>query len=140
MGEDFASAIAAEAGPDDVVAICPDQLGPATLRSLPETVDAVGLPALDRPDRIDWRDYADRNEAADPAVAVQALLERAEGGSVWLLINTHHRTHEGYCEAVQSGLQAPRPASGLGVPDRGGEVSEGGPHLRVRPGGCTPPP
>src|SRR3546814_5785667 len=103
MGEDFASAIAAEAGPDDVVAICPDQLGPATLRSLPETVDAVGLPALDRPDRIDWRDYADRNEAADPAVAVEALLERAEGGSVWLVINTHYRTRsEEHTSELQS--------------------------------------
>ena len=135
MGEEFASAIAAEAGPDDVVAICPDQLGPATLRSLPETVDAVGLPALDRPDRIDWRDYAERNEAADPAVAVEALLERAEGGSVWLVINTHYRTYEGYCEAVQSGLQAARPASGIVVPDRGGEVFEGGTLIRFLPVG-----
>lgn len=133
MGEAFASAIAAEAGPDDVVAICPDQLGPATLRSLPETIEAVGLPALDRPDRIDWRDYAERNEAADPAAAVEAILERAEGGSVWFVINTHYRTYEGYCEAVQSGLQAARPASGIVVPDRGGEVFEGGTLVRFLP-------
>src|SRR3546814_8735401 len=33
MGEEFASAIAAEAGPDDVVAICPDQLGPDRKRT-----------------------------------------------------------------------------------------------------------
>lgn len=134
MGEDFAAAIAAEGGPADVVAICPDQLGPATLRSLPERIDAVGLPALDRPDRIDWRDYAERNEAADPAAAVAEILERAEGGSVWLVINTHYRTYEGYCEAVQTGLQAARPASGIVVPDRGGEVFEGGTLVRFLPG------
>lgn len=133
MGEEFARAIAAEAGPDDVVAICPDQLGPATLRSLPETIDAVGLPALDRPDRIDWRDYAERNEAADPATAVAEILDRAEGASVWLVINTHYRTYEGYCEAVQAGLQAARPASGIVVPDRGGEVFEGGTLVRFLP-------
>jgi mannosyltransferase len=133
MGETFADAIAAEAGPGDVVAICPDQLGPATLRSLPETIDAVGLPALDRPDRIDWRDYAERNEAADPAAAVEAILERSEGGSVWLVINTHYRTYEGYCEAVQSGLQAARPMSGIVVPDRGGEVFESGTLVRFLP-------
>jgi mannosyltransferase len=135
MGEEIAQAIAAEAGTEDVVAICPDQLGPATLRSLPETIDAVGLPALDRPDRIDWRDYAERNETADPAVAVAEILERAEGGSVWLVINTHYRTYEGYCEAVQSGLQAARPASGIVVPDRGGEIFEGGTLVRFLPPG-----
>ncbi len=133
MGEAFAGAIAADAGPDDVVAICPDQLGPATLRSLPDEVDAIGLPELARPDRIDWRDYAERNEAADPAVAVAEILERAEGGSVWFVINTHYRTYEGYCEAVQSGLQAARPASGIVVADRGGEVFEGGTLLRFLP-------
>ena len=134
MGEEFAGAITAGAGPGDVVAICPDQLGPATLRSLPDDVDVVGLPALDRPDRIDWRDYAERNQAADPAVAVQHLLDRAEGSSVWFVINTHYRTYEGYCEAVQSGLQAARPTSGIAVPDRGGEVFEGGTLIRFLPG------
>lgn len=134
MGQDFAEAIAADAGPDDVVAICPDQLGPATLRSLPAGTDAVGLPALERPARIDWRDYEDRNEAADPADAVAAILERAGSGTVWLVINTHYRTYEGYCEGVQAGLQAARPVSGIVVPDRGGEVFEGGTLLRFLAG------
>lgn len=134
MGEEIARAIAAEAGPDDVVAICPDQLGPATLRSLPETVDAVGLPTLERPVRIDWRDYAERNEAADPADAVDAVLDRAGSGTVWLVIATDYRTYEGYCEAVQARLQAARPTSGIVVPDRGGEVFEGATLLRFLPG------
>lgn len=134
MGEEFAHAIAADAGPDDVVAICPDQLGPATLRSLPDEIDAVGLPALERPARIDWRDYAQRNESADPAAAVAALLERAGSGTVWLVINTHYRTYEGYCEGVQAGLQAARPVSGIVVPDRGGEVFEGATLLRFLAG------
>lgn len=134
MGEEIADAIAAEAGPEDVVAICPDQLGPATLRSLPEGIEAVGLPAFDRPDRIDWRDYAERNQAADPAHAVAEILERAEGGSVWLVINTHYRTYEGYCEGVQAGLQAARPTSGIAVADRGAEVFEGATLVRFLPG------
>lgn len=134
MGQEFAHAIAADAGPDDVVAICPDQLGPATLRSLPDDVEAMGLPALERPTRIDWRDYEQRNEAAEPADAVAEILERAGSGTVWLVINTHYRTYEGYCEGVQAGLQAARPVSGIVVPDRGGEVFEGGTLLRFLPG------
>jgi len=110
--------------PGDVVAVCPDQLGPATLRELPAGVDAVGLPALERPDRIDWRDYEARNESADPGDAVAALLERAGDGTVWLVVNLGYRTYEGYCEAVLSGLQQARPATELVVEARAGQVFE----------------
>jgi len=124
QGEEVAMAIADGAGPDDVVAICPDQLGPATSRALPDDLDAFGLPAFDGPERIDWRDYADRNEAAEPADAVARILERAGDGTVWLVVNPGYRTYEGYCEAVLAGLQAQRPATELVVEARPGEVFE----------------
>ena len=125
QGEQVARTIAGAAGPDDVVAVCPDQLGPATLRALPEDLPAFGLPALDRPERIDWRDYRERNESADPADAVEALLDRAGGaGTVWLVINPGYRTYEGYCEAVLAGLQTARPATELVVEGRPGRVFE----------------
>jgi len=124
QGEEVAMAIADGAGPDDVVAICPDQLGPASSRALPDDLDAFGLPAFDGPERIDWRDYADRNEAAEPADAVARILERAGDGTVWLVVNPGYRTYEGYCEAVLAGLQAQRPATELVVEARPGEVFE----------------
>jgi mannosyltransferase len=124
QGAEVARAIVAGAGPDDVVAICPDQLGPATLRGLPEGVVVLGLPALERPDRIDWRDYAARNEAAQPADAVEELLDRAGDGTVWLVLSVGYRTYEGYCEGVLAGLQAQRPATELVVGGRPGQAFE----------------
>ena len=124
QGEQVATAIAAAAGPDDVVVICPDQLGPATLRSLPAEIDAFGLPALDRPTRIDWRDYAERNEAAEPGDAVASALERAGDGAVWMVLMPGYRTYDGYCEAVLSGLGAARPASERVIDERAEEVFE----------------
>lgn len=124
QGEEIADAIAQEATPGDVVAFCPDQLGPSTLRYLPTTVRAVGLPALSRPERIDWRDYAERNEAADPGEAVSSLVEAAPQGSVWLVVHPGYRTYEGYCEAVVGGLVGTRPPGITVVRDRAGEVFE----------------
>jgi mannosyltransferase len=124
QGAEIARAVVAGAGPDDVVAICPDQLGPATLHELPDDLEALGLPALERPDRIDWRDYAARNEAAEPADAVRELLDRAGDGTVWLVLNPGYRTYEGYCEAVLAGLQAERPATEMVVEGRSGQVFE----------------
>ena len=124
QGEEAAHAIAAEARPGDVVAFCPDQLGPATLRYLPTTVRAVGLPKLERPERIDWRDYAARNESADPGAAVAALVQAAPDASVWLVVQSGYRTYEGYCEAVVSGLVGARPPGITVVRDRAGDVFE----------------
>jgi len=124
QGEEVARAIVDGGGaPGDLVAVCPDQLGPATLRSLPEEIDAVGLPAFDRPARIDWRDYAERNEAADPGEAVERIIDRAGTGTVWLVVNSGYKTYEGWCEAVLGGLQASRPATEV-VEGRPTEVFE----------------
>lgn len=124
QGREVARAIAAEAGADDLVVVCPDQLGPAALRSLPDDLVAVGLPAFDRPDRIDWRDYEDRNESADPEAAVQRIDEQAGDAAVWLVLNVGYRTYEGYCEDILTGLSTARPGGGLAVDARRGEVFE----------------
>lgn len=124
QGEQVADVIAANAGPDDVVVICPDQLGPATLRALPDEIAAVGLPAFERPVRIDWRDYEARNEAAEPGDAVARILDEVGDGTVWMVLNTGYRTYEGYCEGVLGGLQLERPATELVVEGRPGAVFE----------------
>lgn len=124
QGAEIAAAVAAAHGAGDVVAVCPDQLGPATVRGLEPEVAVVGLPTFARPDRIDWRDYAARNRAAEPAVAVEELLARAGGGSLWFVTRGGYRTYEGYCEAVLGGLQRARPGARVVVPDRGTAVFE----------------
>ncbi len=124
QGEEVARAISSEAGPDDLVVMCPDQLGPSALRSLPDDLAAVGLPAFDRPVRIDWRDYAERNAAADPGEALARIEDQAAGATVWLVLNVGYRTYEGYCEDILTGLSTSRPGGQLVVEDRGGEVFE----------------
>lgn len=124
QGEEVAGAIAASASSDDLVVVCPDQLGPAALRSLPGELAAVGLPTFDRPIRIDWRDYAERNESAEPDAAVERILQQAGDAAVWMVLDLGYRTYEGYCEAVLTGLRSVRPAAELVVKDRVGDVYE----------------
>lgn len=118
QGEEFADRISAEGSPGDVVAFCPDQLGPSTLRTLPEGFEAVGIPSLEPPVRIDWVDYEQRNESADAAAVVRALVERAEGGSIWLVHNPTYRTYEVLCDQVLAHLAAARPRNAAVVPLR----------------------
>ncbi len=132
QGAELASAIDAGASPDDVVAVCPDQLGPATLRSLSADVTVVGLPALERPDRIDWVDYADRNQAAVPAETAERLLDAAGDGAIWLVLNAGYRTYEGYCDGVLAALQGVRGPGTVVVPDRP-DVFEHGTLVRLDP-------
>src|SRR3546814_14068018 len=70
QAEELAAEIAAEAGPADVVVVCPDQLGPSLDRALPGSVvesSIVPYPTAGHPRFVDWRDYEARNDAADPA-------------------------------------------------------------------------
>lgn len=110
QGEEIAEVINAEGSPGDVVVFCPDQLGPSTLRALDDGFDAVGIPALERPDRIDWVDYQERNENASAEQLVDSILERAEGQTIWLVFATNYRTYEELCPGVIGGLVAERSA------------------------------
>jgi mannosyltransferase len=112
----IASAIAAEARPGDVVVLCPDQLGPAVDRELPDDVVGVVYPTLAGPERVDWADYEARHDQADPADFADAVVDRAApSGSVWLVTSFGYRTLEGDCERVVSELGSRRPSRALVV-------------------------
>lgn len=117
QGEAVADAIEAGGGPGDLVVFCPDQLGPSTLRTLDERFEAVAVPSLERPDRIDWVDYQDRNESVDPAAVAADLLALAEGRTIWLVYSTSYRTYEDLCPGVISGLIQARSADLVLAPD-----------------------
>ena len=53
-----ASAVLASAHRGDVVAYCPDQLGPAVSRELGGRFDEVAFPRASAPEIVDWVDYA----------------------------------------------------------------------------------
>jgi mannosyltransferase len=104
-----ARAIHAEGRPGDTVAYCPDQLGPAVDRLLGERFEQVTYPRFERPERVDWVDYADRLAAASPEAFADELSRRAGDGAVFVVWDTSYTTHEGTCEALVNQLFTTRP-------------------------------
>lgn len=117
---EVAAAVAARSAPGDVVAYCPDQLGPSVSRLLPAAAEA-GMAQLTYPDgappeRVDWVDYEERHARADPAAFASSLHERAGTGDVWLVWYPEYRTLEGACESLTEALKALRPGAAEVVP------------------------
>lgn len=126
---EIAAAVAAEAGPDDVVVTCPDQLGPAVRRALDgeglEGVPVLAYPTLSDGRFVDWYDYVERNDGYDPVAVADEVLELAPAtGRIWVVSNGSYRSFEGDCEALVTGIGAVRPAFRQVLADRGGEVFE----------------
>jgi hypothetical protein len=103
-----AEVLEADARPGDVVAYCPDQLGPAVHRLAPGGLDEVTYPRLEGPARVDWVDYVERVRAADPGTFAEALLARGDGRTIWYVSGPGYPTHAGACEAVADALAAQR--------------------------------
>jgi mannosyltransferase len=97
---DLAAAVAERAQPGDVVVYCPDQLGPAYSREMPDGLVHMAYPTLGSPDRVDWVDYAERNQAADPAAIADEILARADGNAVFLVWMADYKTFDQQCETL----------------------------------------
>lgn len=95
---EVAAAVAERARPGDVVVYCPDQLGPAYSREMPDGLVELAYPTLDGPERVDWVDYAERNAAADPAAIAAEVRERAAGQAVFLVWMNEYATFGTQCE------------------------------------------
>jgi hypothetical protein len=109
QGGAIARYIAANGGPGDVVAFCPDQLGPSVARVLPGGFDTLTFPEGDPPTFVDWVDYADRMRAGDPASFAEELDSRAGDRTVWLVWSSDYRTLGSSCETVADQLRKLRP-------------------------------
>ena len=97
--------------PGDVVAYCPDQLGPSVSRLLPDGLGAEHLtfPRATPPQLVDWVDYAKVNKAADPEPFAQMLLERAgPTGTVWVVWAPGYRTFKDKCQGLLGNLDLAR--------------------------------
>lgn len=106
---EIASAITAGASTGDVVAYCPDQLGPAVSRLLPDGLQQLALADEAAPHLVDWVDYADRMAAADTAAFAAEVDELAGERVVWLVWSGGYRTLDGTCEQLTNDLEALRP-------------------------------
>ncbi len=76
------------AQPGDVVAYCPDQLGPSVSRLLPDDMGLTQItyPKAHGPKFVDWVDYAKTIRRTDVLPFAQMLLDRAgPNHNVWLV-------------------------------------------------------
>jgi uncharacterized membrane protein len=123
---EMAERIAAGVRPDDVVVVCPDQLGPSVTRAMEQKgLDPpVPYPTGGDPHFVDWRDYAERNAAADPVAFAEDILDRAGDGRIWLVSFDGYRTFEGQCEALAARFAKDRPLTELDAPTDAFEPAE----------------
>jgi len=100
QADEVAAALADRVQPGDVVVYCPDQLGPAYSRPLPDDLVELGYPALGPPERVDWVGYAERNAAADPVAIADEIRRRAAGNAIFLVWMSEYQTYGTQCETL----------------------------------------
>ncbi len=112
-----AAAINAEAKPGDIIAFCPDQLGPAVYRQIrdPSQYDMITFPRRTGPQIVDWVDYAATVGAADPNAYADAVFQRAgTTHHIWLVWYPMYQTYQTKCETIASDLLAASGKAGGG--------------------------
>ncbi len=107
---DVAAAIESGARPGDLVAFCPDQVGPSTLRELKSNLATVAYPS-GTGRFVDWAHYLQRVHSVDPVAFANRLDQQAAGGAIWLVWGQGYRGFEGKCEAIIDTLAAHRDAT-----------------------------
>jgi 4-amino-4-deoxy-L-arabinose transferase-like glycosyltransferase len=122
-----------QAAPGAEVVFCPDQLGPAVARLAQPGLDLVSFPDLRPAGRVDWTDYAERNEAATGAGVARKVLARSHGGEIWVVLSSGYRVPSTErCQSLADAIASFRGA-GEQMVERGGEY-EGEQLLRFAPG------
>lgn len=96
-----------------VVVTCPDQIGVAVERSLRNrdvAARVVPFPERGDPRFIDWVDYAERNEAADPVAFWDELREEVDPtDGLYAVVMPGYQTFDGKCEQLLAVITAERP-------------------------------
>jgi hypothetical protein len=111
---EVAGVIKEEAKPGDVVLYCPDQVGPDVSRQLRGTdgLEHITFPDGTSPEFVDWVDYQDRIDRADPhAFATDVIEQAGDDATIWFVVSPGYRNFEGECEAVAAALGAGRPGA-----------------------------
>jgi len=102
-----AAVIDAHAEPGDIIALCPDQLGPAVYRAVAHTgsYTMVTFPRGTGPQFVDWVRYASAVAAGRPKAFASKLV--ADAGSthrIWLVWQPGYQTYGVKCEQLASTL------------------------------------
>jgi hypothetical protein len=103
-----AAVINATGRPGDVVAYCPDQLGPAVARLLPvDTYTQVTFPRGTGPEFVNWVDYASAVRSASALSFAQHLEALAAGGhQIYMVWSPGYQAFGVKCEGIVQTLQA----------------------------------
>ena len=106
-----ASAINAGAKPGDVVAYCPDQIGPSVNREIrADGLIHLTFPRATGPELVDWVDYEKFSRPAKTAPFAQMLSDRAgPAHDVWLVWAPGYRTFGNKCSKLIEDLDDIRP-------------------------------
>ncbi len=101
-----ARVINAAGQPGDVVAYCPDQLGPATQRLLHSGFIQLTFPRDLPPAIVDWVDYAAVNRAGDPAGFARFLRDLAgPDHAIWVVWAPGYLTYGSKCQSIVASLE-----------------------------------
>ena len=103
-----AAAIASHGQAGDVVAYCPDQLGPAVNRLLPAgRYVQTTFPRGTGPEFVDWVDYAAASHAGQPRTFARHLEAMADpsGHRIFVVWASGYQTFGGKCERIVRTLQ-----------------------------------
>jgi hypothetical protein len=103
-----AVALARSARPGDVVAFCPDQLGPAVNRLVPSgRYRMITFPRGSSPVFVNWIDYAKATAAASPVAFAAQLEQMSEPAhQIWLVWAPGYQTYGTKCESIETTLLA----------------------------------
>jgi uncharacterized membrane protein len=102
-----AAVINAHAQPGDIIAFCPDQLGPAVFRvtDSPSRYRMTTFPRGTNPAFVDWVDYEKAVKAVSPASFADKLATDAgTNHRIWLVWEPGYETFDSRCEHVVTTL------------------------------------
>jgi hypothetical protein len=118
QANNVAAAINAHAKPGDVIAFCPDQLGPAVYRQIvkPSQYDMLTFPRETGPAIVNWVDYASTVGAASPAHFADVVAQRAgTTHHVWVVWQSMYQSYGIKCETIVTDLINAATKSGGGA-------------------------
>jgi 4-amino-4-deoxy-L-arabinose transferase-like glycosyltransferase len=106
---EVAAAIAAHGHPGDIVAFCPDQLGPAVYRLLPGgRYVQTTFPRGTGSEFVNWVDYATATRKGSPLAFAERLesLAHRSGRQIFVVWAPGYQTYGVKCEGIIDTLQA----------------------------------
>ncbi len=97
-----AAVLATYAHPGDVVAVCPDQIGPALYRLLPDgRYQTIAFPRGNSPEFVNWVDYLDVARHTAPVLFARKLQRMASPGHhIWLVTSTGYTGFTTSCSTI----------------------------------------